>query len=78
MVADGADGAAGTVSITNRREAVQSGLSVLRTLMVYVSSGGRAENTGELTQLVPSMLYSKVAPTGDVTVMVPVCMVHVG
>jgi hypothetical protein len=77
-VAFGTAGAAGTALITIHAEDMQVGLILLRTFIVYVLQAVKPLNVGELCHVVQSMLYSKSAPLGDVTTIVPVVTAHVG
>ena len=77
-VARGVAGAVGTALITKLADETQVGLAVLLTLIVYVTPAGKALNVAELCQVVPFLLYCRLAPKGEVTTIDPVVTAQVG
>ena len=77
-VAAGAAGAFGMAFTTKFADETQVGLAVLLTLMVYVAPAGTAVKVAEVCHVVPFLLYCRLAPTGEVTTIVPVVTAQVG
>ena len=57
---------------------MHAGTTLLRTLTVYVVPAVKPLKVFELCHIVPSLLYSKLVPKGDVITIVPVVTVQVG
>ena len=76
--AKGVEGALGTALITWLEVEIHIGLSVFLDLILYVAPAARPLKVVELCHIVPSMLYCRSTPNGDVTTIVPVIIAHVG
>ena len=77
-VASGVVGAVGIALIIKVANDTHVGLALFRTPIMYVTPAGKPLNVAELCQVVPFLLYCKLAPNGDVTTIVPVVTLHVG
>ena len=77
-VANGAAGGVGTALITKFADETQVGFAVVLALTVYVAPAGTAVKVAEVCHVVPFLLYCRLAPTGDVTTIVPVATAQVG
>ena len=64
--------------ITKSADDLHVGLTVLRTLHVYVEFAVRPLKMFDVCQLVPLMLYSRSGPSGDFTDSSPVVTVQFG
>ena len=56
----------------------QVGMAVTRTRIAWVELEANPLKVAEVCQVVPSLLYCSVLPTGDVTTIVPVVTAQVG
>ena len=64
--------------ITKFADETHVGFTVFLTLIVYVAPAGTAVKVAELCHVVPFLLYCKLAPTVEVTTIVPVVTAQVG
>ena len=74
----GAGGDKGTVFITLFADDTHVGLSILRTLIVYVAFAAKPLNVFEFCHIVPLSLYCKLLPNGEAICIVPLLTIHVG
>ena len=77
-LACGIAGALGTALITKFAVEMHVMSTLVRTLIVYVVPAVKPMNVFELCQIVPSLLYSRLVPNGDVITIVPVITAQVG
>ena len=74
----GTEGAVGTASIVIAEPVDTQVVSLVSLTLTVYDPGTRLAKVVADCQVVPSILYSKVAPVGELTTIVPVGTAHVG